>query len=157
MIKKMKTFCIAILLIVMSMLQVKCGAKSKTVETETKKTEILEEESGRKLTSVEINKDTLKEDECFENTGEGEIVIEKPDGTKIKIPNKGAFKRSKNSSHTNTLEKKEDVVVTKKTTKTKLNTTKREKQVQREPFRIPWWVWFLIVAAILIWLEWRRR
>lgn len=157
MIKRIKTFCIVIILIVMSMLQISCGAKSKTVETETKKTEIFEEEASRSLSSVEINKDTLNEEECFENTGEGEIIIETKSGSKIRIPNKGAFKRSKSSTHTNILEKKENVVAAKKTTKTKVNSDKKEKQVQREPFRIPWWIWLLFVLAILIWLAWRRQ
>jgi len=157
MIKRIKTFIIALLLIVMSMLQVGCGAKSKTVETETKKTEIFEEESTRNLSSVEVNKDTLNEEECFENTGDGEIIIETKSGTKIRVPHKGAFKRSKSSTHTNILEKKENVVAAKKTTKTNVVSTKKQKEVQREPFTIPWWIWVLLVLVILIWLAWKRQ
>ena len=152
-----------ILLCVSVLLMMSCGSKHKLVQEEIKKTEISEEEATRSLSSFEINKDTLNENnewvwEPADTTCVEPAEIITPDGTKIKIPKKGVLRHNKKSTHSNTSVKKENVVAAKKTTASEIILHKREKNVKREPSIMSfWWIWLFLVLAILIWLAWRRQ
>ncbi len=149
MIKKILLFSICILFT----FTIGCGVKSKSVQEEKKEIKEHVDSTGTKLDVLIKVKDTLKQDECFENTGEADIIIERPDGSKIRVPKKGAYKQSKSQTHSNTFEKKESSAAVKKTTTTKTNGYKKEKDVTRKPFNIAWWL--IIVIIVLIYVQWR--
>ena len=151
-----------ILLLSTCILLMSCGSKSKLVQEE--KLEIKEQvdSTGTKSETNISVKDSLNESNEWSwepadpNCSEpAEIVT--PDGTKIKIPKKGVLRHNKKSSHSKTFNKKESSAAVKKTTDTKKLTHKRDKQVERTPFAISWWIWLLIAAGCLAWYQWKRR
>ena len=151
--------CVSVLLLAST---IGCGSKHKLIQDEKK--EIKENSDSIQVKSeIKISvKDSLNEENEWvwqpqDPCSDEPVEITTPNGTKIKIPKKGVLRHQKRSNHTNTLEKKESSATIKKTTNSKTYTRNRDKEVVRTPFRIPFLIWFLIVAAILIWLEWRRR
>lgn len=143
-----------------------CGSKSKLTQDTSKKQNILEEIETRKLSGVEINKDTLNErndwvwqpkDPCSTEP----VQIIQPDGSKILIPVEGHLRHDKQSIHSNTKEKQEVAVVGKKTIATKTSEDKRGKTVERTPFKMPWWIkisiWIGIIIGGLLYWKWKYK
>lgn len=155
--KKVKSFSICILLTCASILTTSCVSKSKLIHEEVQHRKEKIDSVAHKSEIKIIQKDSFKEEEYFENTGEGEILIERPDGTKVHIPNKGSFKRSKKLNEVKILETERNSLNIKKKTVTKTKEEKRDKQVQREPFKMPWWIWVGLIAGGLLYWESTKR
>lgn len=131
-----------------------CGTKHKIVQEERQETIEHTDSISIKHDSLVSNKDTLNENECFENTGDADIDIIKPDGTKIHLPKNGSYKRSNNKIHTNIRQTQNSVLNVKKTTNTDKYKKNYKKDVERKPFSPPFWLWILLIV-IIIYIKWR--